>query len=632
MTTGERIRRLVFGRALSSDQATSEQITPVEGLSALSLDALTSVAYGPEAILLVLAGAGATALHLMLPITLAIIGLLVLLVISYRQVIDAYPHGGGAYAVSRDNFGARASKLAGASLIVDYSLTVAVSIAAGVGQFTSAFPSTTRYTVPMCLGILLVITVLNLRGLGEGARIFLLPTMVFIVGLLAIIAIGMIHPLGLNTPRTGRSLVPAHAVEAVSVLLVLRAFSAGCSALTGVEAIANGVPLFREPRVIRAKRTELLLGSILGVMLLGLALLTDKFHVEPRTGQTVLSQIMVYAVGRHWAYYIVSLTITLVLALAANTSFGGLPVLTSLLARDNYLPHFFGLRDSRQVFGNGVWALAVFSAALLVAVRGNTNSLIPLFAIGVFIGFTMAQSGLVVHWRRTREPGWSRKALINGIGAAVTAVATLIFLVSKFVEGAWVVVVAIPLLIVLFNRIESYYARARRELETGVIPAPLDPKHTVVVVPVNSVSRLTQHALSEAVSLGDKVIAVMVVFDGVEPGRPRTEIEEHWEIWNPGVPLRLLHTNYASIVRPIMGFVDELRTVPDQQVVVLIPVVIPERIRYRLLHNQIDVALTSALHRRPDVVVARVPVPVRPPDPDPEPVDGTDRPEEVGAP
>ena len=632
MTTGERIRRLVFGRALSSDQATSEQITPVEGLSALSLDALTSVAYGPEAILLVLAGAGATALHLMLPITLAIIGLLVLLVISYRQVIDAYPHGGGAYAVSRDNFGARASKLAGASLIVDYTLTVAVSIAAGVGQFTSAFPSTTRYTVPMCLGILLVITVLNLRGLGEGARIFLLPTMVFIVGLLAIIAIGMIHPLGLNTPRTGRSLVPAHAVEAVSVLLVLRAFSAGCSALTGVEAIANGVPLFREPRVIRAKRTELLLGSILGVMLLGLALLTDKFHVEPRTGQTVLSQIMVYAVGRHWAYYIVSLTITLVLVLAANTSFGGLPVLTSLLARDNYLPHFFGLRDSRQVFGNGVWALAVFSAALLVAVRGNTNSLIPLFAIGVFIGFTMAQSGLVVHWRRTREPGWSRKALINGIGAAVTAVATLIFLVSKFVEGAWVVVVAIPLLIVLFNRIESYYARARRELETGVIPAPLDPKHTVVVVPVNSVSRLTQHALSEAVSLGDKVIAVMVVFDGVEPGRPRTEIEEQWEIWNPGVPLRLLHTNYASIVRPIMGFVDELRTVPDQQVVVLIPVVIPERIRYRLLHNQIDVALTSALHRRPDVVVARVPVPVRPPDPDPEPVDGTDRPEEVGAP
>jgi amino acid transporter len=630
VSTAERVHRALFGKALSTDQASSEQITPVEGLSALSLDALTSVAYGPEAILLVLAGAGATALHLILPITIAIIGLLVLLVISYRQVIDAYPHGGGAYAVTRDNFGARASKLAGASLIVDYTLTVAVSIAAGVGQLTSAFPSTTGYTVPICLGILLVITVLNLRGLGEGARVFLLPTMVFIVGLLAVIAVGLIHPLGLATPKTGTSMVPIHTVEAVSVLLVLKAFSAGCSALTGVEAIANGVPLFREPRVIRAKRTELLLGSILGVMLLGLALLTDKFHVQPRTGQTVLSQIMVDAVGRSWAYYIVSLTITLVLALAANTSFGGLPILTNLLARDNYLPHFFGLRDSRQVFGNGVWALAAFSAMLLVAVRGNTNALIPLFAIGVFIGFTMSQSGLVVHWHRTREPGWSRRATINGVGAVVTGLATVIFLVTKFVEGAWVVVIAIPLLIVLFNSIERYYAFAGQELEIGVIPAPLDPKHTVVVVPVNSVSRLTQHALSEAVSLGDRVIAVTVIFDGIDPGRPRTEIEEQWEVWNPGVPLRVLHTDFASIVRPIMGLVDELRARPDVQVVVLVPVVIPERFRYRILHNQIDVALTSALHHRPDVIVARVPVPVRPAVRDAPPVVDPDTPESVG--
>ncbi|MGA2835171.1 MAG: APC family permease [Acidimicrobiales bacterium] len=619
MSSSERVRRLLFGRELSSEQASSEQITPVEGLSALSLDALTSVAYGPEAILVVLAGAGAAALHLVLPITIAIIGLLVLLVISYRQVIVAYPHGGGAYAVTRDNFGAKTSKLAGASLIVDYTLTVAVSIAAGVGQLTSAFQSTKPFTVPMCLGILLIITLLNLRGLGEGARVFLLPTLVFIVGLLAIIAVGLIHPLGLHTPQTGSSLVPAHTVEAVSVLLILKAFSAGCSALTGVEAIANGVPLFKEPRVARAKRTELLLGSILGTMLLGLALLVDKFHVEPRSNQTVLSQIMVYAVGRHWAYYIVSLTITLVLALAANTSFGGLPVLTSLLARDNYLPHFFGMRDSRQVFGNGVWALALFSAILLVAADGNTNSLIPLFAIGVFIGFTLAQSGLVVHWRRSRGQGWSRRATINGTGALVTAVATLIFLFSKFLEGAWVVVVAIPLLIVLFNRIESYYARAGKELETGIIPAPLDPRHTVVVVPVNSVSRLTQHALSEAVSLGDRVIAVTVVFDSREAGLPPNDIEVKWAEWNPGVPLRVLHTDYASIVRPIMDLVDELRARRDIQVVVLIPVVIPERIRYRALHNQIDVALSSALHRRPDVVVARVPVPVRPPDVDDPP-------------
>jgi amino acid transporter len=608
MSVLSRIRTIVLGRELSAKEASSEQITPVEGLSALSLDALTSVAYGPEAILLVLAGAGASALHLMLPITIAIIVLLAILVTSYRQVIDAYPHGGGAYAVTRDNFGPQVSKLAGAALIVDYTLTVAVSIAAGVGQLASAFPSTASYTVPICLGILAVVTALNLRGLGESARAFLLPTVVFIVGLLAIIFVGLVHPLGENTPLTGTSLVATHSLEAVGLLLVLKAFSAGCSALTGVEAIANGAPLFKEPRVARAKRTELLLGVILGAMLLGLAVLTDKFHIEPRSNQTVLSQIMSESVGRHWAYYIVSLTITLVLALAANTSFGGMPVLTSLLARDNYLPHFFGVRDRRLVFGNGVWTLAIFSAALLIAVGGNTNTLIPLFAIGVFIGFTLSQAGLVVHWRRTRERGWARRAVINGAGAAITAIATLIFLFTKFLEGAWVVVVAIPLLIFLFTRIEAYYRRAGEELEVGVIPPPLDPKHTVVLVPVTGVSRLTRFALSEAVSLGDEVIAVTVVFDGIGPGQPVHDVEAEWAEWNPGVPLQVLHTQYSSIVRPILGLVDELRARRDRQVVVLIPVVVPDRFRYRVLHNQVDLALTSELHKRSDVVVARVPM------------------------
>ncbi len=608
MSAFGRIGRIVQGPALSVRQAASEQITPVEGLSALSLDALTSVAYGPESILIVLAAAGTTALHLILPITVAIILLLVILVISYRQVIDAYPHGGGAYAVSRDNFGHQASKLAGASLIVDYTLTVAVSIAAGVGQLTSAFPSTSPYVIPMCLGILLIITGLNLRGLGEGARAFLIPTLVFIVGLLAVIAVGLIHPLGLGQPPLGHPLVATGTVEAVSVLLVLKAFSAGCSALTGVEAIANGVPLFKEPRIKRAKRTELLLGSILGAMLLGLAILARKFDIGPRSGQTVLSQIMADAVGRHWAYYIVSLTITLVLALAANTSFGGLPVLTSLLSRDGYLPHLFGVRDSRLVFGNGVGVLAIASALLLVAVDGNTNTLIPLFAIGVFIGFTLSQAGLVVHWHRTRPPGWYRRAAINGLGAVVTGLATVIFLLTKFVEGAWVVVVAIPLLILLFNRVHAYYARMRVEMGIGAVPGPLVRKQTVVVVPVTNVSRLTRHALSEAISLGDEVMAVTVVFDDVEVGLPDYAVERLWREWDPGVPLRVLHTDYASIVEPILGLVDELRGERDCQVVVLIPMVVPERFRYRFLHNQIDLALASQLRRRTDVVVARVPM------------------------
>ncbi len=461
---------VLIGQPLRAQETGKQRLSPIEGLPALSLDALTSVAYGPEAIIVVLAVAGAGALHLVLPITVAIVVLLAILVISYRQVITAYPMGGGAYAVSRANLGSAVSLVAGAALIVDYTLTVSVSIAAGVGTFVSAYPSLKSATVPLCLGILALVTLLNLRGLGETARAFLLPTLIFIVGLLGIIAVGLIHPLAVGVPQPGHSLLPTHELQAVTVLLVLKAFSAGCSALTGVEAIANGVPLFKEPRTVRAKRTEMLLGVILGLMLLGLAVLAKRWHIGPRTNQTVLSQIMAEAVGRHWAYYTVSLTITLVLALAANTSFGGLPVLSSLLARDNYLPHFFALRGDRQVFANGIWVLAILSGLLLVVVRGNTNAMIPLFAIGVFIGFTLAQAGLVVHWQRTRPPGWRRRALVNAIGAVVTGVSTLIFLVSKFVEGAWVVVLAIPAFVYLFRRIHHYYAQLGVDLGFGQMP------------------------------------------------------------------------------------------------------------------------------------------------------------------
>ncbi|MGA3220349.1 MAG: APC family permease, partial [Acidimicrobiales bacterium] len=597
-----------------------EQITPVEGLSALSLDALTSVAYGPEAIIVVLAMAGAGALHLVLPITVAIVGLLAILVFSYRQVIDAYPGGGGAYAVSRANLGRGASLVAGASLIVDYTLTVAVSIAAGVGALTSAFPSVSSATVPLCLGILAVITLLNLRGLGETARAFLLPTMMFIVGLLAIIAVGLVHPLARHGPELGRSLLATHGLQTLSVLLVLKAFSAGCSALTGVEAIANGVPLFKQPRVVRAKRTEVLLGVILGLMLLGLAVLARRWHIGPRSGQTVLSQIMAMAVGRHWAYYVVSLTITVVLALAANTSFGGLPILASLLARDDYLPHLFSLRDDRQVFGNGIWVLAGLSAILLIAVGGDTNEMIPLFAIGVFTGFTLSQFGLVVHWWRTRPPRWRHRAIINGLGAVITALATAIFLLSKFIEGAWVVVVAVPMLVVLFRRINAYYKRAALELGVGRVPAKPEGQRTLVIVPVTGISRLTGHAIAEALSLGQEVVAVSVVIDqGDNDQHEAQELEREWAEWGPGVPLRILHTEFSSVVRPIVAFIDEAREYHDHQIVVLIPVVIPEHLRYQLLHNQVDRVLTAALRARTDVVVARVAMPLQAPPAHPVP-------------
>ncbi len=507
------VRRVLLGPPLRARDISKEQINPVEGLSALSLDTLTSVAYGPEAIVVVLAAAGAGALDLVLPITIAIVALLVILVFSYRQVIDAYPGGGGAYAVSRGNFGPKVSLVAGASLVVDYTLTVAVSIAAGVGSLTSAFPSLSSATVPMCLAILAVVTFANLRGLGEAARAFLLPTVLFIVGLLVIIAIGLVHPLALNVPQPGQSLVPTQNLETIGVLLVLKAFSAGCSALTGVEAIANGVPLFKRPRVKLAKRTEALLGGILAVMLIGLAVLARRWHVGPRQGQTVLSQIMAYAVGRHWFYYVISLTITVVLALAANTSFGGLPVLGSLLARDDYLPHLFSLRDDRQVFSNGIWTLAGLSALLLLAVDGNTERLIPLFAIGVFTGFTLSQAGLVVHWHRTRPRRWRRRSAVNAIGAVATAAATIIFLVTKFTEGAWVVVVAVPVFIFFFTRVHAYYQRAQSALEIGQVPERPAARPTIVVVPVNGVSRLAEQGISEALGISQQVVAVCVVIE-----------------------------------------------------------------------------------------------------------------------
>ncbi|MFC5826213.1 APC family permease [Nonomuraea insulae] len=599
--------RSLIGPPLRAQEVSKEQITPVEGLSALSLDALTSVAYGPEAILAVLAVAGAGALSLVLPITVVIVLLLATLVFSYRQVIDAYPGGGGSYAVCRANFRGRVKLLAAAALIVDYTLTVAVSIAAGVGMLASAFPGLIALTVPICLCILAVITVLNLRGLGDTARAFLLPTVVFIGGLLAVIAVGLLHPLAAGSVRPYRPALPG--LETVGLLLLLKAFSAGCSALTGVEAIANGVPLFRPPRALRAKRTELLLGNILAVMLLGLAVLADRWRIGPQSEETVLSQVMAAAVGRNWAYYLLSLTITLVLALAANTAFGGLPVLAGLLAKDNYLPHLFALRDDRQVFAYGVCTLTVLSGVLLVAVNGQTLALIPLYAIGVFTSFTLAQTGLVRHWRRIRPRHWRHRAVINGIGACVTATASGIFLVSKFTEGAWVVTLAIPLLIVLFARIHSYYQRTAHALGLDMPPGRPCRRDTLVVVPVTDVSRLTQHAIGMALSISDRVVAVTVVTSGAEtsPGRAE-ELREQWARWDPGVPLHVLETDYASVARPVVTYIDEFARRHDEQLVVLIPIVLPDRLRYSLLHNHLDLVLAEELRGRPDVIVARVPM------------------------
>lgn len=578
------------------------EITSLEGIPALSLDAISSVAYGPQAMLAVLVTAGAGALAKIEPITIAIVVLLVVLVFSYRQVIEAFPEGGGSYAVSKANLGRGPSRLAGAALIVDYVLTVAVSIAAGVAALVSAFPSLTAYSLPIALGILAVLTALNLRGIATSARALLLPTVVFIVGIYVVIVAGLLR----SHPAPGADLEPAvvpAAAAAVGILLVLKAFAAGCSALTGVEAIANDVPAFRPPKAPRAKRTEVLLGVILGTMLLGLAALTVRFHVAPTSSQTVLSQITRASVGHGPAYYVIDLATTVILAIAANTSFGGLPVLASLLARDNLLPHVFGLRADRPVYRYGVVVLALLAGVLLVAVDANTDALIPLFAIGVFTSFTLAQSGLVRHWHRLRPSRWWARAGINALGAAMTAVATVIFVVSKFTSGAWVVIVAIPLLIFLFSRIAGYYEEVSGELGIGVVPEVPRARRSLVLVTVVGVSVMTGSALETALSLGDDVVAVSVQFD---EGRA-AQLRREWDRWGPGVPLVILRPRSRSIVAPMLGYLRSPEVRHHAQVLVLIPDVEPRKWRHRLLQNQRGIILANVLRRRSDVAVARVP-------------------------
>ena len=571
------------------------------GLAALSLDALSSVAYGPEAMMLVLVAAGTGALRFTVPLTLVITGMLVLLVVSYTQVIAAHPEGGGAYAVAKLNLGRVPAMLAAASLVVDYVLTVAVSLAAGAASLGSVFPGLSHHLLLVCLIGLALLTAVNMFGISESAKALTLPTALFIVSIVAVVILGPFHPH--PVARIGSSLGPIRPTTALGIVLILKAFAAGCSAVTGVEAIANGVPAFREPRVRTAQRTEISLGVLLGVMLVGLAILIHVHHVVPRGGVTILAQVTAGAFGTGWPFYVSNLAVTLVLGLAANTSFGGLPVLMSLLARDHRLPHLFYLRAERPVYRHGIVALALAAMLLLIAVNAETSRLIPLFTIGVFIGFTISQVGLVRRWRQTRPPRWKARAAINGAGATMTAIAVIVFLSTKFLAGAWVVTLAIPLLMSLFWRTESYYAEVASELRLGKTPGSPRRRESIVIVPTSSINLLTERALSAALSLGETVVAVAVAGDQEEC----EQITQGWRQWRCSVPLEVLLDPHRSLVRTVLRYVDSIQA-QDATITVLIPEIVPGKRRHEILHNQRGRLLESALksHAR-EVVVATLP-------------------------
>jgi len=566
----------------------------------MSLDALSSVAYGPEAIVLGLITAGAAAVSWTLPISVAITVLLLVLVVSYRQVIAVHPDGGGAYAVAKKDLGRWPSLLAAASLVVDYVLTVAVSLAAGAASLGSVFPPLAHHFLAVTMTGLAVLTVINLIGIAESAKVLMGPTVVFIVGIFAIIVVGFFepHPVAM----IGDDLGPIHATEALGLVVILKAFSAGCSSLTGVEAIANAVPAFRSPAVKRAQHTEVALGILLGAMLLGLAALIQSHQMVPRGNVTLLAQLSAGAFGTGWPFYVINLTVTLVLGFAANTSFGGLPVLLQLLAKDHRLPHLFALRAERPVFRYGVSTLAVLAAVVLLIVDADTQRLLPVFAIGVFIGFTISQTGLVVHWRKERGRGWLGKAVLNGTGAVLTAVAGIVLLASKFTEGAWLLLILVPGLVLLFDRIERYYRRAGEQLGLGQIPPkPVRGVDTqaMVIVPIVAVSSVAERAVQAALRLGGEVVPVTVEVDPASTRR----LCHQWDEWDPGLKLKVLPSPHRSLVAPTVGFV-RTQIEKGRDVTVLLAQVEPRRWRHRLLYNQRGPVLAAALRARTNAVVA----------------------------
>jgi len=592
---------LVVGKPLKSSEERAEQIGPTAGIPIFGLDALSSAAYGPEAALSLLIPLGLLGVRYIVPVSAAIITLLVIVYFSYRQTIAAYPGGGGSYTVARFNLGAFWGLLAAAALLADYILTAAVGISAGVGALVSAVPSLLPHTLGLCLAILLVITIVNLRGVRETGQAFLLPTYVFVGSLLITIAGGIVKAAvsgGHPQPVVALPVVPA-ATAGVTFWLLLRVFSSGCTALTGVEAVSNGVKAFREPRVKNAQATLTVIIAILGVLLAGISYLVKVYGIvatdpgEPGY-QSVLSLLIGAVFGRGVFYYVAIASILLILSLSANTAFADFPRLCRAISQNNYLPHMFGQRGRRLVYTQGIVALGVTCAVLLIIFGGVTDRLIPLFAIGAFLAFTLSQAGMVRHWWRVRGDHWVKSVLVNGLGAFVTGVTVVVVLVAKFKDGAWLTLLFIPLTLVLFRTVRRHYHNIALAAQCTV---PLTPDQRggapIVVVPLERWNTMSRHALEFASKLSTDVIGVHV-----EPGEKAEAglVEEDWERYvagpyrsagEKGPELKVLASPYRFVVLPVVQYVLELAEQhPKRRILVVIPEMVEEKWYEYFMHNQ----------------------------------------------
>jgi amino acid transporter len=597
------LKRWVVGPPMPLAQARHERLTKRVALAVFSSDALSSVAYATEEILLVLVLAGAAAAHLTVPIALSITALLVIVAISYQQTIYAYPSGGGSYIVARANLGTVPGLIAAAALLVDYVLTVSVSVAAGVAAITSAFPEFATHKV--AIGVLCVagIAMANIRGVRESGRIFAVPTYVFIVSFGLLVAVGAYRLLTGTLPPAAPA--PVAPTEALTWFLVLRAFSSGCTAMTGTEAISNGIPAFRQPESRNAAITLGFMALILGTLFVGITVLASALGILPAESETVVSQIARRLFGTGLFYYLIQASTALILVLAANTSFADFPRLASLLARDRFVPRQFASLGERLVFSNGILVLAGFAALLIVIFGGDTHALIPLYAVGVFISFTLSQAGMVRHWWAESGSGWRYRLVINGVGAVTTGVVAVVIAVTKFTHGAWIVVLVIPILVASFLAMRRHYEEVALGLSLEGFDSPPEFQHTVLVL-IGDVHRGVVRAIQYARTLAPTA-AVRAVYVETDPAQT-ARLEEKWARWGLGVPLVVLTSPYRSLLRPLLDYVDHIQSRGDDQMVtVVLPEFLPRRWWQHILHNQTALLVKGALLFRRNLVVADVP-------------------------
>ncbi len=597
-----RLKRLLVGSPLPTAQQRHERLGKAAGLAIFASDPLSSNAYATEEILRVLVLAGPLALSYSLPIGAAIAALILIVISSYRQTILAYPKGGGAYIVAKDNLGVLPSLVAGAALLIDYVLTVAVSVAAGIAAVTSAVPELRPYRVTLCVLAVVGIAVANLRGVRESGRIFAVPTYLFVASILGMVAYGLTGAALGRLPEAPYEPHPP-GLEGIGLFLVLRAFSAGCTALTGIEAVSDGVPAFKPPEAHNARVVMAWLGAITVTMFLGITYLAYDLGVVPSEEETVVSQIARRIFGGGWLYYEIQAVTTLILLLAANTSFADFPRLSFFMARDGFMPRQFRAQGDRLVFSNGIVILGGLAVALLVGFRGDTHALLPLYAIGVFISFTVSQSGMVRRWLRLREPGWWWRSWVSGVGAAVTGLVMVTLAVTKFVDGAWIVVLLVPLLVAVFLTIRRHYESVAAQLTLEGFEAT--PMTNTVLVLVGDLHRGVVKALQYAQSLSPSAKAVYVETD---PERTR-RLEEKWGKWGMTVPLIVLTSPYRSLLGPLIEYIDHLQEKGGENhiVTIVIPEFIPARWWQQLLHNQTALLIKGALLFHRNVVVTDVP-------------------------